>query len=399
MQSFHTIVTHVRPHLDEILAIIFLRMFGELWFPGISTAKIVLWDAGPFTPNGRPASEYEKEGYVLIGVGGSRFDEHATLNEERRHGECAASLIARELGIDEDPCFAKLLEYATVNDTRGGAGRFSEKQPAESAPASKPQRYDAGAFHLAAQISAMNRRYPNDPQVVIDWVQTWLAAYTEGQMEYFGITRETYERDVRVEEIPSSKGRTLRLAHVRSDLEQLGPFSRSHLLGSNAADIFVQQRSNGQVQIFTNKRNREFTNLPDIVKMIRLKEQRAKNTVLTTGFTDLGAEGTVAGAEEWYYHLPGGSLLNGSLTSPNTPPTKLPLEVILKIITVCVNQRQFEKNHQSNCLKGQCTHQTDPCSWYDYGLQRCRNIRRLMKMPQVIPAAEIVRKPSQSAPH
>jgi hypothetical protein len=398
MQSFHTIVTHVRPHLDEILAILFLRRFGESRFPGVSTAKLVLWDAGPLTPDRRPASDYANEGYVLIGVGGSRFDEHATLDTERRQGECAASLMARELGIDEDPCFTKLLEYATVNDTRGGAGRFTEKHPAESAPASKPQRYDAGAFHLAAQIGAMNRKYPNDPHVVIDWMQTWLDAYLESQGEYFGITRETYERDVKVERIKCKNGQTIRLAHICSDLEQLGPFSRSYLLGAHAADIFVQQRSNGQIQIFTNKRNRELTNLPDIVKMIRLKEQRTKNTVLTTGFTDLGAEGTVAGAEEWYFHLPGGSLLNGSLTSPDTPPTKLTLEVILKIITVCVNQRQFEKNHQSNCLQGQCTHRIDPCSWYDYGLQRCRNIRYKMRT-QIIPAAQIVRKPNQSAPH
>jgi hypothetical protein len=86
MQSFHTIVTHVRPHLDEILAILFLRRFGESRFPGVSTAKLVLWDAGPLTPDRRPASDYANEGYVLIGVGGSRFDEHATLDTDTPSG-------------------------------------------------------------------------------------------------------------------------------------------------------------------------------------------------------------------------------------------------------------------------------------------------------------------------
>ena len=37
---FNEIVTHERPHLDEIVAIWLLRRFGETRFPGISQAKV-----------------------------------------------------------------------------------------------------------------------------------------------------------------------------------------------------------------------------------------------------------------------------------------------------------------------------------------------------------------------
>ena len=64
------IVTHSRPHLDEIAAIWILRKFGEQTFPGISTAQLIFWETGGQTPDGRSSQEYDNEGYLLLGVGG-----------------------------------------------------------------------------------------------------------------------------------------------------------------------------------------------------------------------------------------------------------------------------------------------------------------------------------------
>ncbi len=68
-RSFHTVVFHKFPHLDEVVAYILALLYGRRIWPGINKAKVMFWDAGAKTPDGRPAHEWQSEGYLLIGVG------------------------------------------------------------------------------------------------------------------------------------------------------------------------------------------------------------------------------------------------------------------------------------------------------------------------------------------
>ena len=52
---YKSILTHERPHLDEIVAIWFLRKFGEQRFPGISKAAITFTSIRKLAEAGRKA--------------------------------------------------------------------------------------------------------------------------------------------------------------------------------------------------------------------------------------------------------------------------------------------------------------------------------------------------------
>lgn len=104
-----TLVTHHRPHLDDICAIWLLKRF----FPDAHDADIA------FTSSG---SEGEKDGddpeRVLIGVGRGRFDEH-----KGDMGQCAASLVLsflkERVTFDEETVLAldALVEWVRLEDT------------------------------------------------------------------------------------------------------------------------------------------------------------------------------------------------------------------------------------------------------------------------------------------
>ena len=68
-QPIHTIVLYPRPHPDNIVALYLLREFGEQHFPGIRQAQIQFW---PSVPPGKTADDWEREGVLMIDIGGGK---------------------------------------------------------------------------------------------------------------------------------------------------------------------------------------------------------------------------------------------------------------------------------------------------------------------------------------
>lgn len=348
---FHTIVTHEWPHFDEIVAIWLLRKFGEEKFPGIGTAKIVFWNQGGDTPDGRTAEEYEVDGVLLIGVGGGRFDEHPAMNGERKHGECAATLIAKALGVTDDPSLELLLKYVVDNDTK------SAGHPLDIA-------------HLA---TLLYQRYPKNPEKVTEWVMEGIETKYQEQVSFWTLTKEEYERSAEVEEVQSPRGQTITMVTVVSDSQQIAKFARFR-----GAAVVIQKQPSGNVQIFTNQKLG--LTLYDVAQMLRLAEQEAKGNVVTSDWKTLASEGKVEGAEEWFFHEKLQALLNGSSTAKGVPPTRLSLDIIKEIVRIGINPDTFESQRSFECRKGICTATVqNPCPWYSWGLHRCRKIRYEMK--------------------
>ncbi len=338
------IATHDRPHLDEIAAIWLLINFGAKQFPGIKDAQIEIWSDDDMECS---AEEYEKEGTLLIGIGGGRFDEHP-YNGDPKNKECAATLVAKELGVNKMPELSQLLTFVRKNDTQGGA------QP----------------FDLASMVKSVHQQHPNDPLKVFNWAFAALdAKYTE-QKKFWSCKTEL--KKARVKKIKGPKGSTLTLVVAESDNTNLQQFARSNH-GVNA-DIVIQKNSSGNVQIFSNQRSR--LDLCEVVKMLRLEEQKAKGKVLVTDWTILETAGKLPEIQEWYYHEPAQMVLNGSLSLPDVEPTKLSLDKITDIVKTAMNPIGFHEPLSLNCRRGKCLHcRENPCPFYYWGLRRCRRIR------------------------
>jgi hypothetical protein len=347
--NFHTIISHEGPHLDELAAIWLLKSFGEEKFPGIEKARLIF---DREQASGKSAADFEKEGVLLIGVGEGRgrFNEHP-VNGDRKEGECAATLVAKELEVDDDPALQKILRYVLITETQGGA---------------KP-------FELSSLVKTLS---DEEPEKLVEWTTRALEAKYREQLQFWSRTKQEFEKNSKIETVPGLNGRMLKIAVVVSDDKLVYRFAFS-LHGGRIA-VVVQKKSTGNVQIFMNKRFGLF--MDDIAQMIRYEEQRVKSNVVTTDWEMLRAEGKIEGVEEWYYHWAAQMLLNGSLTAPNVPPTKLSLEKIIKIVKVGVNPNAFEASRSSQCRRGKCTsYYKNQCGWYEWGLHRCREIRYRMK--------------------
>lgn len=125
-QRLTAIVTHVRPHLEELLAIYcFLNDHFADVVKGIYSyvrfTKVLFWDD---LPEGTTREEWEEKGYVFIGRWGGKRDEHATLSQPRKEGQSAVTLVADELGISNDPRMQELLKWTSSRDLKLGESMF-----------------------------------------------------------------------------------------------------------------------------------------------------------------------------------------------------------------------------------------------------------------------------------
>ncbi len=303
----HTILTHFGFQFDEGLAMFLLTQFGEEKYPGVSNAEVVYLRTLRLH-EGDTAESLEAEGILCVGVGGGKFDEHATDDAPAKEGDCAATLVAKHLGIANDPALRGLLAYAYHCDTETGVSQYE----------------------IAAAMKAMQDLWPDEPQRILDWLFAYLLALRADQREYrlaipiFDKEEETI--DVRAE---WGDGNPCTMATVISSNTKL---VRVAFSSKNRRSILVQQNpKTGQVQIYTNKAHRVV--LLAVAAALRLEEAKcAGRDVSNEKPEDWEYEGTVRGDDRWFYFKKGEMLFNGSKTRPDVPPTRIPLEVILEIV-------------------------------------------------------------------
>ncbi|MBN2464442.1 hypothetical protein JXD38_02290, partial [candidate division WOR-3 bacterium] len=340
---FKRILTHERPHVDEIAAIWLLRKFGEQRFPGIGTATVEFTSIRKLAEAGRKPEDYEAEGTLLLGIGGGRFDEHPTMDEGRKKDDCATTLVAKELGVSDDPSLAKILRFVRAADVEG----------------------NASPFDISYVVKLLHARCPEEPHRVIEWALVAIEAKYQEQLRFFTVVKPEFDTKAKVEEIEAGKKRW-RVVTVDSDEDGIHKYARSQF-GARAA-IVIQRRSSGNVAIFGNKQSG--VDLREAAKLIRLAEREAKGLDPAPANEKLLAEGYSPGAEEWFYHKQGQMLLNGSLTQTDVPPTRLGLDRIAELVKIGVDPTRVKPLCQST---GRCVGAV--CDWYAWQLARCARLR------------------------
>lgn len=297
MQTWHSIVTHVNCHLDEIMAIWLLRRFGEEDFPGIEQATIDFW-----RPNGDQREPdpvaLELEGTLLVGVGLGRFDEHRA--DGRLPGECATTLVAKHLFVMDAPGVQPLIKFVLLTDTE---------------PKAQP-------FDLANLVKAMHRANPGNPQKVVQWAMDAIDAKYLEQMKFEEAAQQV-EKEAVVETVTGPRGQRCTVVTISTSNNQAAKAARSKF----QADVVIRHDpTKGHVQIFTSQRSG--LKLYRVANILRLREQEARRQVFVADPQELSSKGMCAG---WYY-ADGEMLLNGSETAPDVEPTVLGLEAIREAV-------------------------------------------------------------------
>lgn len=135
----HTMVVHRDRHLDEDLAYLLVREFGQRTF-GVDPASLKLKEIsgvnhlrgdnpevvelfshllpGLVRPTLIDADAMRFYGFLFVGTGGGMFDEHPKSGQSRTNNVSCVKLIADALGDDVPSALADLIEYADWEDAR-----------------------------------------------------------------------------------------------------------------------------------------------------------------------------------------------------------------------------------------------------------------------------------------
>ncbi len=338
--AIHTIATHRQPHFDEVVGIWLLLQFGEDRWPGIGNADLECWEA---VPPGKTAKSLEAEGVLLVGIGGGPYDEHPH-QKGRKEGQCAATLIAADLGIVHEPALRKILEFASQRDLELGKNEFE----------------------LPAVVKAINDEWP--PEDALRWAFQALLAIHRKQVRFYEEAPRDF-RKAKILETPTHGG-MVKMVVGRSDADTFCAHARSS--HGCRAGVVIQMTSAGNVVIQTNQALR--IDLSSSVRMLRAEELRLKGEPIPRDWKLLGGEKNVEPC--WYLHPKRGMILNGSATCA-APPTAIPLETIEQIVRIGINPRIFHPRMADTCKQGFCASTREhPCPWYQYGLERCRANRK-----------------------
>ncbi|MFA6430433.1 MAG: hypothetical protein WC229_01865 [Candidatus Paceibacterota bacterium] len=336
------LVTHVCPHLDEIFAILLLRIYGKEKYPGVDTAEIVFVDAS----NGLIK---HKEGSLYIGVSsdasdGDKLDEHPVAGRSRKKGQSAASLAAIDLGIQDRPEIKELLKHVTNEDLRGGAG----------------------FMHLSRQAKLLYGEL--EPMEVIDWATVALKATLNEQTN---LLNEEGLREfrllVKTMEIKHS-GKSMKIGFIKTDNPLAGKCSRLE-----GYKILIQMNTDGHVQIFSRKRDK--LDMRDIVRLLRIEELTIARKSIPRDWKLLEGENCEV-CPLWYRHPEAGFVMNGSETHRNVPVTAIPVDRIMHLVALALD----DMAEQNECKV--CTHAPKAsgmlvfnCPFYEAGLLHCRAVR------------------------
>jgi hypothetical protein len=298
----NALLFHEGVHVEEAATALILRHYGEERFPGVSTAS---WIFDRALAESRSFEEHLFNHRMLpIGVGGGPFDEHPTLTEPRKEGECSATLVAKYLGVDQRPELRQLLKYVLNDDLHGSGNHYT----------------------LGASLKRWHRHDPEHPEKVMTRALEELEADLQEQLHLHTLTKEEFQRQAVINEVTGPRGDVFKVATVISDDSLMMTYA---LFVEPAIAVFIQQELSGNVQIFGNKTfQKRGLNLDGVALMIRELAQKTNHYHGYTSIKDLTGEGKVLGAEEWHYFPAGLMLFNGSLTAKKVPPTKIPLEYI-----------------------------------------------------------------------
>jgi len=341
MTAWNGVITHPLPHHDENVALLLLRDFGDMKYPGISRAiknrSVVFLREDEFE---KSVSEYEKDGWLVIGVGGGELDEHAAGGEGRKEGECAATLVARKLGIDKLPELKKILEYALAADL----GNFNTLYSPEMEPFRKanPKLFQQLVSDISmlrgvdpdTSVKLIHEKNPDDPWVAINWDFETIEAKFAEQYEFHVVAPKEAEKAT------SENVGKLKVTVVESESPEVETFLRSNK-GGRSSVVIKKSPKKGQVQVFTNKQLG--ISLSKAIALLRLLEIKANRRKDTPDFDELTREGTIESVPEWNYFKKAEMLLNGCHTAPHTVATKIPLKIISSAIRLVLLRDRTEQ--------------------------------------------------------
>ncbi len=303
------ILIPTRPQPDTVVAIFILKKFGEKRFPTIASAKVEVRAA---LEDGVTFESLTERGIVPLDVGKGPLDHHGS-------DYCVSELVARYLGVYNDPSLVQLIAYANRDDKQG-KGTLS-RDPIDR------------AFGISGLIAALNKKYPKDPNTVVEAMLPLLDAHHQSQQEHHvELPNELAgkKKSGEYEEFEVlHNGKKVLVACIISDKPAMPTFLRS-LNGPRAAVVVQKSSATNHYSILTKQERK--VSLAYVAGLIRLKEAEQSGIELANDNDYLTKTGRIDEIPYWYYDPATNSLLNGAAHNTETKESLISFEDMKKIV-------------------------------------------------------------------
>lgn len=320
-----------KPQMDPITAVFLLGEYGEEKFPGITNAKICYWKYS-HDPNSDEIKQMESEGIIFVDIGGGKFDHHGTK-------ECASSLVAKYLGIENKPELSALLSYVREDDLAGLHNRFGD---------------------LAYTLKAMYKLGIPSNKVVEYALQT-INLLQEGQKDWHVKVRDEFEKKCKIFNTKRNN-RKIKIGVIETDDAQVGNYG---ITVKNMALMLIK-RSTGHAFILTNKLHR--IDLRELVGALRKREMELRGYEKELDPVKLRFEGKNQMIPYWFFHRSLNAIMNGSESLNKTEPTVIPFEEKIRFVMYAVSS---DYSNLCDCHEG-----GQNCPYRRYGFKKCLDNRR-----------------------
>lgn len=409
------VITHIKPHIDELVAIFLLQLFGEKLFPGINKAEINFLANRKIT-NG---DDFLKDGTLFVGMGSGMFDEHGKECKK----ETAATLVAKYLGVENDPRVKSLLDYTINVDTKSNGHPYDlANMLKDFFQGTQNVKEEMEAFSWA--MNAIQTKF-HTPGKISDFANfqkcigelgdeiekehcTHIKSYTAkilkgADRRPFGFAvitelmcREDFNKglgwflyalEIKITDrkiylqamktfmkkaqrhIIQSGKKLIKVATIKSDNHKMNKIFRTHKAGNY--DILIQESENGNIAIYTNAKSH--IKMDVVAEIIRSIEITMDGKKIPADYEHLQSDGIIKEVPQWYYLKRGNMLLNGSLTAKQ-PSTQLSSEEILEIIKIAFDFSFLP----AKCRKSQkCDFEN--CIFFPLHLGRCYELRKKIR--------------------
>lgn len=373
MKGKKIVGTHHAPDLDVIAAIVLIQLYGD---KKQKEAALIFLRGGDETLN-------ELGGITLLDRGRGEFDHHGM-----KRIETTASLVAKKLGVAEDKVIQRLLGKVQRSDLQGESLAFDASdlikcmQRLETA---NEEIVEMGTRLVNDGIEFSKRALQRDnlkvQKVVSDFLVNKEIVPPKFQDYIDKLNNPQFERPFDLSEIFVTEMVQFGEEKARSFIRKLLEFEyqdsvnylkaleevrdawktkvRGNVIVVDVSDnprfkdaarndqralVTVQRRSSGQTQIYFDTERITDSLVEALVSMIRLEECLIQGRGIPKD--DLRQSEWVDRIPEWYFYRvpqipgkkkkPGRFILNGSITAPDVPPSKIPLDILRYIATKAV---------------------------------------------------------------
>ena len=368
--------THHAPDLDVVASIYLWQNYGD--------EKMKKAVVGLFLTEGDVALiNPQLMGVTLFDRGRGEYDHHG--NNE---GETTASLVAKRFGIAEDKSIQRLLAKVQRSDLQGESLPFDASdiiKCMQRLETPNEKIIEFGIRIVRDGVEFSKKKMTRDNSSVQQIIKGFLADKQiippkfEGYLD--NLANPRFERPFDLTEILAVEGEdandfllklldfeyqdsinyleavkevrkawkiTIKGATIVADISD-NPRFKDAARNDQKALITIQRRINGQTGIYFDTERIDDQLIETLVSMIRLEECLVQGRQIPK--KDLRQPEWIEGIPEWYYYKapqipgkkkkPGRFILNGSITAPDVPLSKIPMDILRYIAEKAVIYQPF----------------------------------------------------------